>query len=60
MVVAHGDQSLKDSILSQLDNIDKKIPTLGENAINSIQRIEEMMGKSEIINITDEIKLRAT
>jgi len=60
MVVAHGDQSLKDSILSQLDNIDKKIPTLGENVFNSIQRIEEIMGKSEIINITDEIKLRAT
>ena len=60
MVVAYGDQDLKDSILAQLNNIDKKIPTLGESAFNSIQRIKEILKKSEIINVSDEIKLRAT
>ena len=60
MVIEHGDQNLKESVLSQLNDIDHKIPTLGENAFNSIQRIEELLEKSQKINITDEIKLRAT
>jgi len=60
MVVKHGEQSLKTSILSQLDNIDKKIPTLGKNAIDSIHMIDELIEKSEVLKITDEIKLNAT
>ncbi|WP_299160922.1 PIN domain-containing protein [uncultured Tenacibaculum sp.] len=60
MVVEHGDQDLKDSVLSQLNDINHKIPSLGENAFNSIQRIEELFEKSEKLILTDEIKLRAT
>lgn len=60
MVVAHATLDLKEDILYQLNNIDKRIPTLGESAFNSIQRIEELIAKSERIIISDEIKLRAT
>src|SRR4051812_11939316 len=60
MVAEHGTQESKDVILSQLNDIDKKIPTLGENAFNLILRIEEMIKNAEIIAITDAIKLRAT
>ncbi|UPT68883.1 MAG: PIN domain-containing protein [Sphingobacteriales bacterium JAD_PAG50586_3] len=60
MVVEHADKQLKESILVQLENIDKKIPTLGENAFNSIQRIDDMIKAAEIITISNDIKLRAT
>jgi len=60
MVIEYGDEILMDTVLSQLNDIDHKIPTLGDNAFNSIQRIEELFKKSEKIDITDEIKLRAT
>ncbi len=60
MVAEHGNQDNKEVILSQLNDIDKKIPTFGETAFNSITRIEEMMKNAEVIEITDEIKLRAT
>lgn len=59
MVATHGDQNLKEKVLSQLNDIDHKIPTLGENAFGSIQRIEELFKKSEKIPLSDEIKIRA-
>ena len=59
IVATHGNEDLKERVLSQLNDIDHKIPTLGENAFSSIQRIEELIEKSEEIPLTDEIKLRA-
>lgn len=60
MVAEHADEDSKQKILTQLNDIDKKIPTMGENAFQTITRIEEIMKTAEIINVTDEIKLRAT
>ena len=60
MVAEHADKESKDHILTQLNDIDKKIPTLGENAIQTISRIEEIMKNAEVIQITDQIKLSAT
>ena len=60
MIAEHGNNESKESLLSQLNDIDKKIPTFGETVYNSIARIEEMMKNAELIEITDEIKLRAT
>ena len=48
-----------DKTYDTLNNIDKKIPTLGGNAFQSINCIENMMKSAEIININDDIKLRA-
>jgi len=59
MIVKHGNEVNKDLVLSQLDDLNHKIPTLGESVIESIQRIENLFSKSEIIKITDEIKVRA-
>lgn len=60
MVAVHADEGSKQEILTKLNDIDKKIPTLGENAFQTISRIEEIMKTAEIINVTDEIKLSAT
>jgi len=60
MVAEHADQDSKQHILTQLNDIDKKIPTIGENAFQSIVRIEDIMKNAEIIDVSDEIKLRAT
>lgn len=60
LVAEHSDKNIKDSILSQLDDIDKKIPVLGENAITSISRIETLFARAEILPLTDKIKLNAT
>lgn len=60
MVAEHADKESKQNILTQLNDIDKKIPTLGENAFQTIGRIEDIMKNAEIITVTDEIKLRAT
>lgn len=60
MVAEHATQEAKDHILNQLNDIDKKIPTLGENAFHTISRIEGIMKDAEIIEVSDEIKLSAT
>ena len=60
MVAEHADQDSKQHILTQLNDIDKKIPTFGENAFQSIIRIAEIMKNAEIIDVSDEIKLSAT
>ncbi|HIC8755093.1 hypothetical protein CMT48_12085 [Elizabethkingia anophelis] len=60
LVEEHSDKSFKEIILTQLNNIDKKIPLLGENVSSSISRIERLLNESEILEITDNIKLRAT
>ena len=59
MVAEHGSPVNKDILLSQLNDIDKKIPTLSESAFNTVVRIEAMMKSAEVIAMSDEIKLRA-
>lgn len=58
MVTEHAKTESRTSILSELDDIDKKIPTLSENAIQSISKIEKIFKNAEILDITDSIKLR--
>lgn len=59
MIVTHGGEKNKELIISQLNDLNHKIPTFGESIFSSIQRIEKLFLKSEIIKITDEIKLRS-
>lgn len=59
LVAVHADEVSKEEIITKLNDIDKKIPTLGENAFQTISRIAEIMNEAEIINVTDEIKLSA-
>lgn len=49
----------KHIVLDELDELDYKIPVLGEAAIESIRRIEKLFNDATIIEITDDMKLRA-
>lgn len=59
IVREYGDQEYKNTVLSELNNIDHKLPTFEEDAFNSIQRIQELLAQSEKIEPTNIIKLRA-
>ena len=59
VVEKYGDQKKKKSVLEQLNNLDYKIPTLGENVIASMARIENLLKSASILDITDDIKLKA-
>ncbi|MFA5806591.1 MAG: PIN domain-containing protein [Melioribacteraceae bacterium] len=54
-----GDPKKKKAVLEQLNDVDYKIPSLGENAIVSVTRIEKLLKGSTIIETTDTIKLKA-
>src|SRR6185436_19188945 len=54
-----GDPKRKKIVLEQLNDFDYKIPLLGENVSGSITRIEKLLNRSQIVETTNEIKLRA-
>jgi hypothetical protein len=54
-----GDGRGKKMALDQLNDVDHKIPILGEAAVGTIARIEKLFAGSAIIELTDEIKLKA-
>jgi len=54
-----GHGKSKQITLDQLNDVDHKIPILGEAAIGAISRIEALFGSTPIIELTDEIKVRA-
>jgi hypothetical protein len=54
-----GDPKKKKAVLQHLSDVDYKIPSLGENAITSVTRIEKLIKGATIIEATDDIKLRA-
>lgn len=59
VVSKFGDGKGKQIALNQLDDVDHKIPILGEAAVESIGRIEKLFGVSAVIEISDDVKLRA-
>lgn len=59
-LIKYGNEVNKSIILSELSDLNYKIPTLGEWVSTSIERIEKLFSQSEIIKLTDEIKLKAT
>lgn len=54
-----GDPDDKDAILAHLDNVDHQIPLLGQIAIQSIGRIEQLMNAAFVIQASDSTKLLA-
>jgi PIN domain len=54
-----GAPDQKNVVLSQLNDIDYRLPTLGEAAIDTIGRIEKLFKSTTIIEITDAMKLCA-
>ena len=54
-----GDPARKQAVLQQLNEVDHRIPLLGQSALETIARIDSLMGGATIIETSDEVKLRA-
>jgi hypothetical protein len=54
-----GNSRKKRFVLEQLNDLDYKLPTLGEAAIEAIGRIEKLFAGCTVLEASDEVKLRA-
>jgi PIN domain-containing protein len=54
-----GDPRKKGAVLSQLNDVDHRLPTLGEAAVDTVGRIEKLFAPAPVIEISDAVKLRA-
>lgn len=54
-----GDESTKQVVLDQLSNVDFKLPFIGEQSVEVLSQISNLLRRCEIIPLTDEIKLKA-
>ena len=53
-----GDAKKKRLVLEQLNDVDYKIPSLGDAAIESIGRIEKLFSGSTVVETSNDVKLR--
>lgn len=54
-----GDPRQKSLVLRQLNDVDHRLPTLGEAAVDTVKRIEKLFARTPVIEISDTVKLRA-
>ena len=54
-----GDPRRKDIVLDQLNDVDHRLPTLGELAVGTVDRIEKLFACTPVMEISDAVKLRA-
>lgn len=54
-----ADPRQKTRMLSQLNEIDHRIPTLGDTVTGTIKRIEKLFVQTPVLEISDAVKLRA-
>lgn len=54
-----ADPRQKTKMLSQLNEIDHRIPTLGDTVTGTIKRIEKLFVQTPVLEISDAVKLRA-
>jgi hypothetical protein len=59
VVADFGDADKKGLALDVLNDVDYKIPLLGEAAVDSVGRIEALFEISEVLDVSNEAKLRA-
>src|SRR5436190_7678837 len=59
VVEKFGDPKRKQMVLRQLNDVDHRLPSLGEAAIQTIARIESLFATTPIIETSDAVKLRA-
>lgn len=55
-----GDPRRKRMVLRQLSDVDHKLPSLGEAAVETVGRIEKLFRSTAVVEISDDIKLRAS
>lgn len=54
-----GDPAEKGLVLKHLNNLDHRLPTLGETAIETFGRIEAIFARTPVVETSDAVKLRA-
>jgi hypothetical protein len=54
-----GDPRKKSTVLSQLNDVDYRLPTLGSAAVNTVGRIKKLFEDTAVVEISDSVKLRA-
>jgi len=54
-----GEPRQKRAVLRQLNEVDHRLPTLGDAAVETVGRIETLFAQADIIETTDAVKLRA-
>ena len=54
-----GDEVHREATLAQLNDVDHRIATLSEAVIDSIESIESLFEKADVVETSDPIKLRA-
>ena len=59
VVEKFGDPKRKNVVLEQLNEVDHRLPALGENAIEAVRRVEQLFKATPLIEIPDDIKIRA-
>lgn len=59
VVEKFGDPRKKRTVLRQLNDMDHRLPTLGEVAVETIGRIEKLFAVTPVIETSDTVKLRA-
>ncbi|NBD28006.1 PIN domain-containing protein [Paenibacillus glycinis] len=59
VVEKFGDPQQKSVVISQLNDVDHRLPILGEAAIEMVSRIERLFANTSVIEIFDTVKLRA-
>jgi len=59
VVEKFGDPRQKRNVLRQLNDVDHRLPSLGEAAVDTVGRIEKLFAGTPIIETSDSVKLRA-
>ncbi len=54
-----GDSRQKAMVLRELNDVDHRLPTLGETAVGTVNRIEKLFSRTPVVEISDAVKLRA-
>ncbi len=54
-----GDPSQKHVVLTQLNDVNQRLPSLGEIAIDTVSRIETLFSNTPIIEISDSVNIRS-
>jgi len=54
-----GNPRQKRLVLRHLNDMDHRLPTLGEAAMDTVSRIEKLFARTPVIEISDAVKLRA-
>ncbi|MDP2214092.1 PIN domain-containing protein [Phenylobacterium sp.] len=54
-----GDEAHRAATLSQLNDVDHRIATLSEAVVGSIEHIERLFGRTEVVELSDPMKVRA-